>query len=159
MARGAGADAPAPRRAGPQRGEGAWWGGRGGAGGGLPRGAGRGWGGAASCPAAARRTDMLMRLAVAVAVTVAVGVAAADEKDDCRAKGGNWSTGRATGCRVKGKREGLWVLTDDAGRVRERSEWKNGLRDGPYTQYPSTCQVAEPRSYSKRTHHGAGLAN
>src|SRR5262249_8308025 len=70
----------------------------------------------------------------------------------------NWSAGTATGCRVKGKREGVWVITDDAGRVRERSTWNGGLRDGAYTSYHPSCQVGERGRYAEGQLEGAVVA-
>lgn len=82
-----------------------------------------------------------MRPLLAIALLLAA-VASADEAADCKARGGQWKReGGASGCQVKGKREGPWTELGPGGQVLETTTWKAGKRDGPSVGYYPTCQV------------------
>lgn len=96
-----------------------------------------------------------MRAALAILTLLVASLAHADDADACKRRGGTWKKEpQASGCQVKGKRDGEWTDLGPAGQVLEVTTWKAGKRDGASLGYFSNCQVRWRGAWQSGLRHG-----
>ena len=78
-----------------------------------------------------------------------------NSQDMCKAANGKWNSSRAgVGCKVKGKREGLWISLP-GGRDCWRRAYRAGKADGKAWGYYPDCKLMFEGAYRKNLRHGA----
>lgn len=85
-----------------------------------------------------------MKASFFFAAVILASVSQAESSAECMKRGGKWMHQRnATGCMVRGQRDGEWTTSLPGGQVVARSQWVKGKETGPIERYYNNCQIAQ----------------